>query len=150
MYTLQGTTRPIRHTLSTLSPRRFQGHTYLTWSTHSNPSWVTDSVRQSHYSQEKWLPTQSTAHRLTDPWVHTQFLSQANQWSSGESQTSINSRLLGLLGPYHRHAIGTFNTCSRGPTHRSLTDTDGGYNLGGAAFHVPTPRPSQPVVSPFP
>jgi hypothetical protein len=36
----------------------------------------------SHYSREKGLPTQSTARRLTDPWVRTQFLSQANQWSS--------------------------------------------------------------------
>jgi hypothetical protein len=70
-------------------------------------------VGQSHCSREKGLPTQSTARRLTDPWVHTQFLSWAHQWSSGESQTSINSRLLGLPGPYHRHVIGTFNTCSR-------------------------------------
>jgi hypothetical protein len=82
--------------------------------------------------EKKRLLTQSIARRLTDPRVRTQFLSRSNQWSSGESQTSINSRLLGLLGPYHRHAIGTFNTCSWGPTHRSLTDTGEGYNLGGA------------------
>jgi hypothetical protein len=31
---------------------------------------------------QKGLLTQSTAHRLTDPWVRIQFLSQANQWSS--------------------------------------------------------------------
>jgi hypothetical protein len=37
-----------------------------------------------------------------------------------------------LLGPYHQHAIGTFNTCSQGPTHQSLTDSGGGYNLGDA------------------
>jgi hypothetical protein len=65
-------------------------------------------------------------------------------------KTSINSRLLGLPGPYHRHAIGVFNTCSRGPTERSLTDTGRGYNLGGADLPQPTPRPSQPAVSPFP
>jgi hypothetical protein len=35
-----------------------------------------------HCSWEKGHPTQSKAHRLTDPWVHTQFLSQINQWSS--------------------------------------------------------------------
>jgi hypothetical protein len=45
------------------------------------------------------------------------------------SQTSINNRLLGLPGPYHRHVIGTFNTYSRVPTHRSLTDTGGGYHI---------------------
>jgi hypothetical protein len=59
----------------------------------------------------------------------------------GKSQASVDNRLLGLLGPYHRHAIGTFNTCSRGSTDRFLTDTGGGYNLGGADLsrtHSPT------------
>jgi hypothetical protein len=96
---------------------------------------------QSHWSREKRLPTRSTARRLTDPRVCTQFLSRANQWSSGESHTSINNRLLSLPGPYRRHAIGTFNTCSWGLTERSLIDTGGGYNLGGAGLprtHSPT------------
>jgi hypothetical protein len=117
---------------------------------HGNLSRVINKVGQSHCSWENGLPTQYTSHRLTDPRVHTQFLSWANQWSSGESHTSINSRLLGLSDPYHRHAIGTFNTCSRGPTKRSLTDTGRGYNLGGAGFPRTTPWPFQPVVSPFP
>jgi hypothetical protein len=38
MYILQGITRPTRHTLPTLSPRMVQDHTYLMWSTYSNPS----------------------------------------------------------------------------------------------------------------
>jgi hypothetical protein len=59
-------------------------------------------------------------------------------------------RLLGLPGSYHRHAISTFNTCSRGPTHRFLTNTGGGYNLGGADLPHTTPQPSQSVVSTFP
>jgi hypothetical protein len=46
----------------------------------------------------------------------------------GQSQSSVGGRLLGLSGPNHWHAIGTFNTCLWGPTHRSLTNTDGGYN----------------------
>jgi hypothetical protein len=54
--------------------------------------------------------------------------------SSGEKSTSIDNRLLGLSGSYHRHTIGTFNTCSRGPTERSLIDTGGGYNLGGVGL----------------
>jgi hypothetical protein len=115
-----------------------------------NLSWVVNRVGQSHCSREKGLPTQSTTRRLIDPRVCTQFLSWANQWSSGESHTSINSRLLGLPGPYHRHAIGTFNTYSRRPTERSLTDTGGGYNLEGAGFPRTTPRPSQPAAYPFP
>jgi hypothetical protein len=88
-----------------------------------NLSRVTDRVGQSHCSWEKGLLTQPTAHQLTDQWVCTQFPSRANQWSSGENQTSVDSMLLGLLSPYHQHAIGTFNTCSRVPTPWSLTDT---------------------------
>jgi hypothetical protein len=91
-------------------------------------------VGRSHCSWEKGLPTQSPARRLTDLRVRTQFLFWANQWSSGESQTSINSMLLGLPSPYHQHAIGTFNTCSWGPTEWTLTDTGGDYNLEGASL----------------
>jgi hypothetical protein len=59
------------------------------------------------------------------------------QW--GQIQPFIDDRLLGLPGPYLRHAISTFNTCSQGPTHRSLIDTGGGYNHGGAGFSHTTP-----------
>jgi hypothetical protein len=104
-----------------------------------NLSWVINRVGHSHCSQEKGILTRSTARWLTNLRVHTQFLSRANQWSSRESQTSINNKLLGLPGPYRRHAIGTFNTCSRGPTHRSLTDTCEGYSLVGASFPHTTP-----------
>jgi hypothetical protein len=44
----------------------------------------------------------------------------------GKSQAFIDIWLLCLTGSYHRHGIGTFNTCSRWSTHRSLTDTGGG------------------------
>jgi hypothetical protein len=37
----------------------------------------------------------------------------------------------------HQHTIGTFNTCSRVQTPPSLTDVDGGYNLGGTGLHIP-------------
>jgi hypothetical protein len=43
---------------------------------------------RSHYSREKGLPTQSIAHRLTDPRVCTQFLSRASQWSRGRKPSS--------------------------------------------------------------
>jgi hypothetical protein len=58
--------------------------------------------------------------------------------------------LLGLLDPYHQYAISMFNTCSQGPTHRSLTDTGGGYNLGGVGSPHHTLQPSQPAVLRFP
>jgi hypothetical protein len=90
---------------------------------------VIKRVEQGHYSREKGLPTQSTARRVIDPRVCTQFLSQDSHWiSGGQSQSSVYGQLLGFLGPYHRHVIGTFNTCSWGTTHLSLTDTGGGYN----------------------
>jgi hypothetical protein len=67
----------------------------------------------------------------------------------GVKPPSVDVRILGLLDPYHQHAIGTFNTCSRGPTHRFLTDTGGGYRLEGAGFPHTILRPSQSTVSPF-
>jgi hypothetical protein len=57
---------------------------------------------------------------------------------------------IGLLGPYHQHVISTFNTCSQGSTHRSLTNTGGGYNLRGVGFSHHTPRSSQLAVLRFP
>jgi hypothetical protein len=65
------------------------------------------------------------------------------------SQTSIDDKLLDLLDTYHQHAIGMFNNCSRGPTHRYLTDTGGGYCLGGVGFSHTTLWPSKPTVFPF-
>jgi hypothetical protein len=67
----------------------------------------------------------------------------------GVKQPSVNSRVLGLPGPYHQHVIGTFNTYSRGPTHRSLTNIGGGYNLEGDGFPLTTLRPSQSMVFTF-
>jgi hypothetical protein len=60
--------------------------------------------------------------------------------AGGISQASDGDQLLDLPGPYHRHTIDTFNTCSWGPTERSLTDTGGDYNLGGAGLpHTHSP-----------
>jgi hypothetical protein len=62
------------------------------------------------------------------------------QWE--QSQASINGMLLGLLGPYHQHAISTFNTCSRVPTPRYLTDTGRGYHIETSESPQHSPRPS--------
>jgi hypothetical protein len=150
MYNLQG--KPNQHdTYASHNSPRMPGVRFLrAVPVCGNLSRVINRVGQSHCSREKGLLTQSLACQLTDARVRTQFLSWTNQWTSGESHTSINSRLLGLPGPYHRHAIGTFNTCSQGPTERSLLDTGGGYNLGGANFPCTTFWPSRPAVSPFP
>jgi hypothetical protein len=94
-----------------------------------------------------WHNSQRVADRSTGPYPTSLPSQLMKQW--GQSQASINGRLLGLLSPYHKYAIGMFNTCSRGATYRSLTDTGGGYNLEGASFLRTTPRPSRPAVSPF-
>jgi hypothetical protein len=62
----------------------------------------------------------------------------------------VVAQLHQLLGPTYQHAISTFNGCSRGPTHRSLTDIGGGYNLRGAGFPHHTHRRSRPTVIHYP
>jgi hypothetical protein len=93
------------------------------------------ALDEPYWSREKGLSTQPQP-----DWVirrsATQFLSQHSYWSSNESQTSVDTRLLGLPGPYHRHAIGTFNTCSQVPTPRSLTDTGRGYYKGNLRIAI--------------
>jgi hypothetical protein len=142
MYTLQGKTRPIWHVhfphQSTYARRTLPAGSPRTWQPFSS--------HQQHWTDPTAPEKKGSRHNPQPSWVirrsATQFLSQHSHWNSNESQTSIDSRLLGLPGPYHRHAIGTFNTCSRGPTHQSLTDTGGGYNLAGAG--LPTPLPDLP------
>jgi hypothetical protein len=111
---------------------------------------VVNRFEQIHYTREEGLLTQSTAQRPSDPQVRTQLLSHNSQRAVEKSQAPIDNRLLGLSGSYHWHATGTCNTCSRGPTERSLINTGDGYNLGGAGFPRTTPRPSRPAVSHFP
>jgi hypothetical protein len=89
--------------------------------------------------------------RLSGPHYLPQFLSQHNHWSSPlKPNICWRAGYIGLLGSYLQHVISTSNTCSQGPTHWSLTDIDGGYNLGGATLPHHTPRPSQPTVPRFP
>jgi hypothetical protein len=93
---------------------------------------VVNRFEQIHCTREEGLPTQFTARRSSDPRVRTQLLTHNSQRAMGKSQAPVDNRLLGLPRPYHRHAIGTFNTCSWRPTERSLIDTGEGYNLRGA------------------
>jgi hypothetical protein len=136
--------------LSTLGPHMAMNHTYLTWSTYSNIS---------RNRQQSWagplLPRKRApdiihsipADRSADPYPVSLSGQPIKQW--GQSQAYVDGRLVGLLGPYHQHAFGAFNTCSWGSTHRSLTNTGGGYNLEGVGFLHITPRPFQPTVLTF-
>jgi hypothetical protein len=82
--------------------------------------------------QQGWtdaLPSWKTAPDSTSQpsWVacgtHLCFSPNTTTEAVRLSQVHVDGRLLSLLGLYHQHAISTFNTCSQGPTHRSLTDT---------------------------
>jgi hypothetical protein len=102
MYTLQGKTWPTCYTHPTLSPRMVLDHTYLMWSMHSILSWVADRFGWIPLLLRKRFPTQSLAHRSTDPWIRTQSLSQVNQWSSRLKPSFYRwqpTRLTGLISP---------------------------------------------------
>jgi hypothetical protein len=149
MYALQGKIRPTWHV-------RFPCQSMYTWRTlpADDPhTWQHFASHQQHWTNPTAPEKKGSRHNPQPGWVihrsTTQFLSQHNHWSSNKSQTSVNNRLLGLPGLYHRHAIGTFNAYLRGPTHRSLIDTGAGYNLGGVRLPHTTLQPFQLVVSPF-
>jgi hypothetical protein len=89
-------------------------------------------------TQQSWtyslLPIKSAPDSTSQPgWVvrgtHLSFSHNTAIEVVCLSQTSVDNRLLGLPGPYHWHAIGTFNTCSRVSIPRSLTDTGRGYHI---------------------
>jgi hypothetical protein len=124
-------------------------HTYIMRFTYSNLS----QGRQQSWTESLLLRKRnSRLHPQHTGWPicgsQSSFSPPHNNWSSGESHTS-RRQATRITWPIYQHAISTFNTCSREPTHRSLTDTGGGYSLVGAGFPHHTPRPSQPVVSVF-
>jgi hypothetical protein len=150
MYTLQGKTRPTWHVRfprqSTYARRMLP--------TGGPGTWQPFASHQQRWTDPTALEKKGSRHNPQPDWVirrsTTQFLSQHNHWSSNESQTSIDSRLLGLLGPYHWLAIGTFNTCSWVPTPRSLTDTGRGYHIENLeiATTLSPPFPSEGSTDP--
>jgi hypothetical protein len=140
MYTLQGKTRPTWHV-------RFPRQSMYAQRTLPVGSPRTWQPSMSH--QQSWpgplLPRKGapdTIHNTPADWFVGPYLvslpsQPMKQW--GQNQASTDGRLLGLLGRYHQYAIGMFNTCSRGPTHRSLTDTGRGTTLEVLMFHIPLP-----------
>jgi hypothetical protein len=148
---LVGETWPTHHTHPTLILHMVPDHTYLTRSTHGNLSCSRQQIWKKSTAPKKKGSRPNSQHvdwpvrRSVPNFSHI----TANE-AVGKRQASIDNRLLGIPGPYLRHVIDTFNTCSRGPTHRSLTDTSRVYNLGGASFPCHTPWPSQSTVLRFP
>jgi hypothetical protein len=71
-------------------------------------------------------------------------------WSRGERfQPSGYTTTSAYWVHKHQHAIGIFNTCSRGSTHQSLIDTGRGYSFEGVGLLHTIPCPSQPTISTF-
>jgi hypothetical protein len=142
MYTLQGKTRPTRHVhfpqQSMYAQRTVFADGPRTWQLFARRQQIlTDPTTPEkkgsrHNPQHAGWPIRGSVPSFSPE--------PANEAGS-VSQAPDDDQLLGLPGTYHRHAIGTFNTCSCGPTEQSLIDTGGGYNLGGASSphtHSPT------------
>jgi hypothetical protein len=112
-----------------------------------NLSRWTKRVGQIQCSKKKCSRLHLSA-QLSSPWDSPQFLSQPSHWSSAiKPNICWRHGTLVYWAHKYQHAISTFNTCSRGPTHRSLTNTGGGYNLWGTGLPHTTLWPSQSIVS---
>jgi hypothetical protein len=115
-----------------------------------NLSWDADRFRQIPLLPRKRLPTQSTARQLTNPWVHTQLLSRASQWSRGRKTNFCwwpTTRFTGPISPTYDRYVQYLLT---GANPLILNRHRRGYSLGGTGFPHSTPWPSQPAVSHFP
>ncbi len=60
---------------------------------------VINRFEQIHCTRDEGLPTQSTAHRPSDPRVRTQLLSHKQPKSSGEKSTPVDKLTTRLTGP---------------------------------------------------
>jgi hypothetical protein len=108
------------------------------------------NLNGSPCSQEKRLLTQSTARWLTDLWVRTQFLSQANQWSSRLKPSFCWWQATRLTGPISP-------VCDRYVTHLLMGANPSVLNRHRRGLQPcrcrlanTTPRPSHPTVLHFP
>jgi hypothetical protein len=154
MYTLQGKTRPTRHTLSTLSPCMVHDHMYLTRSTYSNLSYSRQQIWTDPLPLRRRAPDtihSTTPIRSTGPYPAS--LPQQPK-SSGEKSSSCwqpTTRLIGPISPAWDRYV---QYLLAGAIERSLIDTCGGYNIGGAGLpHThspifPTSCPHFPLVAP--
>jgi hypothetical protein len=91
---------------------------------HTNPT----ELDRFTAPEKKWSRLRLPA-RLSGPWDPPQFLSQHNHWSSALKPNICRQQATRFTGPISPACDRTFNTCSRVPNPRSLTDTDGGYHI---------------------
>jgi hypothetical protein len=93
-----------------------------------NLLWVVDRLGRILLLLRKSAPDSTSQPGWVAHKTHINLSPNTTIEAVGLSQAPVNGQLLGLPGPYHQHAIGTFNTCSRVPTPRSLTDTGESYH----------------------
>jgi hypothetical protein len=140
------------HTTRTLSAPVHVCHSYAsTGSSHTWQPFVKSPTTLNRFTApEKRAPVpihNTLADRSTGPYPISLPQHPLKQWRKGKHL--LPKSYIGLLGPYLHHVISTFKTCSRWPTHRSITNTGGGYNLEDADFPHHTLRPSQLTVLRF-
>jgi hypothetical protein len=129
MYTLQGKTRPTRHVRFphqfTYARRTLPAGGPYTWqpSTSRRQSWTKSLLLRKRAPDT--IPSTPTD-RSGDTYPVSLPSQPMKQWRKSNIHQQQATR---FTGPYHRHAIGTFNTCSWVPTEWSLIDIGGGYNL---------------------
>jgi hypothetical protein len=120
-----------------------------TYATHTLPADGPRTWQPFTLTQQSWtyslLLRKSASDSTTQPgWVvrriRLSFSPKHNHWSSAlKPNIYWWTCYISLLDLYHQHVISTFNTCSWGSIHRSLTNTGGGYNLGVPACHITLP-----------
>jgi hypothetical protein len=150
MYTLQG--KPNKHGTYTFhaSPSTPDVCFLRVIPVHDNLSRVTDRIGRILLPLRKSAPDSTSQPGSVARGTHLSFSLKTAIGVVGLRQAPVDGRLLGLLGPYHWHAIGTFNTCSQVPTPRSLNDTGGGYHIEnlGIATSLSPPFPSEGSTDP--
>jgi hypothetical protein len=90
-----------------------------------NLLWVTDRVGRILLLPRKSAPDSTSQPGWVARGTRLIFSPKTTIEAVGLSQAPLDDLLLGSPGPFHQHAIGTFNTCSRVSTPRSLTDIAG-------------------------
>jgi hypothetical protein len=120
---------------------------------------VFNSDGQSHCSWQRGLPTQSPARRLTDPWVHTEFLSRASHWSSGGKATLCRQPATRPTGPISPACDRYVQYLLTGPNRTALNRPSRGlqpwrcriaiYPLPDLPNHLSPLSPNGPARSPF-
>jgi hypothetical protein len=118
----------------------FRGQSPYVTTFHTDPTELDRLTAPDSTSQLGWVTRET----------HLSFSPKHIHWSSAlKTNISWRTCYIGLPSPYHHYMISMFNTCLREPTHRSLTDIGGGYNLGSVGLLHHTPRPFQPTVLHF-